>query len=72
MAPREDSGGDDMTKDTRWRREELHRDRWSAFGSGDGIIEISEKLSAKQLLEFDLFSEYPPEFLGYIRVSQMA
>ena len=55
-----------MTQDTRWRREELHRDRWSAFGSGDGIIEISEKLSTKQLLEFDIFSEYPPEFLEMI------
>lgn len=55
-----------MTNQTLVRRQEQHRDRWSAFGSGDGMLRLSEKLSAKELQQYDIFGEYPPDFLEEI------
>ncbi|HSR51560.1 MAG TPA: cyclic nucleotide-binding domain-containing protein [Acidobacteriota bacterium] len=55
-----------MEEKTLFRRIVQHRDRWSSFGSGTGLAWLSEKLSAKELREYDLFKPYSDRFLERI------
>ncbi|HSR51798.1 MAG TPA: cyclic nucleotide-binding domain-containing protein [Acidobacteriota bacterium] len=55
-----------MEEKTLFRRILQHRDRWSSFGSGTGVVWLSEKLSADQLREYDLFKPYDDKFLERI------
>lgn len=48
------------------RREALFRDRWTAFGENNGILEISGKLKANELKQFDIFKDYDDDFLESI------
>ncbi len=48
------------------RRIEQYKDRWSSFGDDTGIIELSDRLSARELQEFEIFSEYKEGFLEQI------
>ncbi len=45
---------------------DLYQDRWSSYGENTGIIEISEKPTALQLQQFELFAEYDQAFLEKI------
>jgi Fe-S-cluster-containing dehydrogenase component/CRP-like cAMP-binding protein len=47
-------------------KSDLYQDRWSSYGENSGIIEISEKPTALQLQQFDIFSEYDSAFLEKI------
>ena len=48
------------------KKAEQFQDRWNAFGTNSGILEISEKLSSEKLKKFDLFKEYDDKFLDKI------
>ncbi len=52
-----------MEEKTLYRRTVQHRDRWSSFGTDPGIAWLSEKLSAHQLRELDIFQGYSDKFL---------
>ena len=45
---------------------DLYQDRWSLYGANTSIIEISERPTALQLQQFEIFSEYDPAFLEKI------
>ncbi len=51
---------------TFFKREELYKDRWNAYGDNPSILEISERLSAQQLKMYELFADYKDEFLEKI------
>lgn len=51
---------------TMLKRVELFRDRWSSYGGRTGLETLSEKLSASQLREFEIFSDYDEKFLERI------
>lgn len=51
---------------TQIRRIEQYRDRWSSYGASTGILDISEKLSAKELREYEIFQDYDDAFLEKI------
>ena len=51
---------------TQFRRIEQYKDRWSSCGSNTGILEISEKLSPKELQKYDIFQDYDETFLKKI------
>jgi Fe-S-cluster-containing hydrogenase component 2/CRP-like cAMP-binding protein len=48
------------------RRVEQFRDRWSSFGGGSGILHLSERLTARDLKMFEIFSSYDDDFLESI------
>lgn len=51
---------------TEQRRIEQYRDRWSSHGTNTGILSISDRLSARELKEFEIFQEYDDKFLERI------
>ena len=51
---------------TELRRIEQYRDRWSSLGTHTGILSISDRLSAGELKEFEIFQEYDDKFLERI------
>ena len=51
---------------TEQRRIEQYRDRWSSHGTNTGIMSISDRLSARELKEFEIFQEYDDKFLERI------
>jgi CRP-like cAMP-binding protein/Fe-S-cluster-containing dehydrogenase component len=48
---------------TQLKRLEQYRDRWSSFGAGTGITELSEKPTPAVLKKYDIFKEYDDKFL---------
>jgi CRP-like cAMP-binding protein/Fe-S-cluster-containing hydrogenase component 2 len=56
---------DDLGKTT-LRRIEQYRDRWTSDDADTGLVEISGRLSATELREFDLFADYDDNFLEKI------
>ena len=53
-------------EETLFRRVEQYKDRWSSYGSGTGILNISDKLSANELKRYELFQDYDERFLEQI------
>ena len=51
---------------TLFKRVEQYKDRWSSFDSETGIISLSEKPSAKELKEFEVFEGFGEKFLEQI------
>ena len=51
---------------TTLRRIEQYRDRWSSHGSHTGIVSLSDRLTPRQLREFEIFQEYDEKFLERI------
>jgi Fe-S-cluster-containing dehydrogenase component len=45
---------------------EQYRDRWSSFGSHSGILAVSDKPSAAELREFEIFQDFDDSFLEAI------
>ena len=56
----------DAVSKTTIRRIEMYNDRWSSFGDTTGIEVISDRLSAEELRQFEIFSDYPDNFLERI------
>ena len=56
----------ELSSKTMLKRVELFRDRWSSYGAHTGIETISEKLSAAELGQFELFRDYDEKFLEKI------
>ncbi len=48
---------------TLYRRRQQYFDRWSAFGEESGILSLSDKLSAGELREFEVFGGFSDKFL---------
>ena len=55
-----------MSSKTMLKRLELYRDRWTSYGLHTGIEALSDKLSAAQLREHEIFREYDDKFLERI------
>ncbi len=55
-----------VTSKTMRRRIEQYKDRWSSYGTQTGILAISNKMSAGELRQFDLFADYDDKFLEKI------
>jgi len=51
---------------TQFKRLEQYKDRWSSFGTGTGIIDISEKPTPEVLKQYPLFKEFDDKFLERI------
>ncbi|RMD87074.1 MAG: hypothetical protein D6813_14090, partial [Calditrichaeota bacterium] len=51
---------------TQIRRIQQYKDRWSYANREAGILEISEKLSPRQLKRFEIFQDYDDPFLEKI------
>ena len=51
---------------TQFQRLEQYKDRWTSYGSNTGILEISEKLSPKELKKYEIFQDYDEKFLEKI------
>jgi Fe-S-cluster-containing dehydrogenase component/CRP-like cAMP-binding protein len=51
---------------TVFRRAEQHRDRWSVFGASDGILHLSERLTASDLKQYAIFEDFKDRFLNTI------
>ncbi len=51
---------------TMLRRIEQYKDRWSSYGLNTGIVAISDKMSAHELRQFELFQDYDDKFLEKI------
>ncbi len=51
---------------TTLRRVEQYRDRWTSEETDSGLLEISDRLSAAALREFEIFSDYDDKFLEKI------
>ena len=51
---------------TQVRRIEQYKDRWSSYGANTGILEISEKLSPRELKKYEIFHDYDEKFLEKI------
>ena len=56
----------DLASKTMLRRIEQYKDRWSSYGMNTGIVAISEKMSAQELRQFEVFSDYDDKFLEKI------
>lgn len=48
------------------KRIEQYKDRWTSYGLNTGIQDLSDRLTAKQLKQYDLFKSYPDKFLERI------
>ena len=48
---------------TQIKRVEQHKDRWSSFGKGTGILDIAEKPTPEVLRKYTLFKEFDDKFL---------
>jgi len=48
---------------TQIKRVEQHKDRWSSFGKGTGILDIAEKPTPEVLRNYALFKEFDDKFL---------
>ncbi|MEE8585617.1 MAG: cyclic nucleotide-binding domain-containing protein, partial [Acidobacteriota bacterium] len=55
-----------MAEKTLFRLSIQHQDRWSTFDAGSGIVLLSEKLSAAQMQEYEIFKEFRESFLERI------
>ena len=55
-----------MAEKTLFRLSIQHQDRWSTFDAGSGIVFLSEKLSAAQMQEYEIFKEFRESFLERI------
>ncbi len=51
---------------TLFKRVEQYKDRWSSFDSETGIISLSEKPTARELKEFEVFEDFGEKFLEQI------
>ena len=51
---------------TELRQLEQYRDRWSSYDEQSGLVDLSERLSAEKLREFELFADYDDKFLKKI------
>jgi len=51
---------------TQIRRIEQYKDRWSSFGRGTGILDISEKPTPDVLRQYPIFKEFDDKFLEKI------
>ncbi|MEM7584824.1 MAG: cyclic nucleotide-binding domain-containing protein [Acidobacteriota bacterium] len=51
---------------TMLRRIEQYKDRWSSYGMNTGIVAISDKMSAGELRQFEIFQDYDDKFLEKI------
>lgn len=57
---------DQVMSKTQVRRIEQYKDRWSSYGANTGILEISEKLSPRELKKYEIFHDYDEKFLEKI------
>lgn len=57
------AGGADRTE---LKRVEQYRDRWSSHGANTGILIVSDRLSAHDLRQFEIFADYEDKFLEKI------
>ena len=48
---------------TQIKRVEQHKDRWSSYGKGTGILDIAEKPTAEALRKYPIFKELDDKFL---------
>ncbi len=51
---------------TELRQLEQYRDRWSSYDEQSGLVDLSERLTAEKLREFELFADYDDKFLEKI------
>ncbi len=49
--------------ETATQQQRLYADRWSSYGSNTGILQLSDKLSARDLKAYDLFKAYDDKLL---------
>ena len=55
-----------MSEKTSYRRDEQHRDRWSMYGADSGILQLSQRLSADDLKQYEVFEGFKDQVLETI------